>query len=186
MTIIDNGEITAGTSFGNAGYISPSHFVPLASPYIIGKALKWMLNSAIPFYIQPRLDRDLIRWCLAFWLSSNLRTMQRNIAPLNELLHLSRELMNLLRDELGNHFRMEEKGCFMLYKTQKGEKTETRFAREAEQLGIQALICTAGDVQRLEPNIGTNVLGGVLYPIDCHLHPGDFMATLKTRLQAIV
>lgn len=182
VTLIDNGDITSGTSFGNAGYVSPSHFVPLASPYIIGKAIKWTLNSSSPFYIQPRLDRDLIRWCMAFWRSANVRTMRRNIPALNELLHLSRELMNPLRDELGNHFHMEEKGCFMLYQTAGGEKTEIKFAREAEQLGIRANICTAGDVQRLEPHVATNVLGGVLYPIDCHLHPGDFMQTLKARL----
>lgn len=182
VTVIDNGDITDGTSFGNAGYVSPSHFVPLASPYTIGKALKWMLNSASPFYIKPSLDRDLIRWGMAFWRSSRKSTMQRNIPPLNALLHLSRELMNPLREELGDHFRMAEKGCFMLYKTSKGERAEIKFANEALQLGIQANICTANDIQTLEPYITTNVLGGVLYPIDCHLHPGDFMATLKAHL----
>jgi D-amino-acid dehydrogenase len=39
-------------------------------------------------------------------------------------------------------------------------------------------------VQYLEPNLEVDVLGGVLYPGDCHLHPGEFMETLKTRLIA--
>src|SRR5471030_430902 len=137
VTVIERGDITDGTSFGNAGYISPSHFMPLASPAIIWKALKWMLNSSSPFYIQPRLDTDLIRWCWAFWQSANDKYMQRSIPPLNEILQLSRKLMNEMRDDLGNHFRMEEKGCFMLYKTAGVEKHEIELADEAAQLGIE-------------------------------------------------
>ncbi|MBK7701199.1 MAG: FAD-dependent oxidoreductase [Saprospiraceae bacterium] len=33
VTIIDKGDGKNNCSFGNAGYISPSHFIPLASPY---------------------------------------------------------------------------------------------------------------------------------------------------------
>ncbi|MDR3715271.1 MAG: FAD-dependent oxidoreductase [Puia sp.] len=184
VTIIDQGDITRGTSFGNAGYVSPSHFIPLASPHIIAKALVWMLDSSSPFYIQPRFDRDLIRWCMAFWRSAARRNMERNIPPLHAILQLSRELMNTLRDDLGNHFRMAENGCFMLYKTEASGKKERQLAGEAKALGIRAKICDAGEISALEPNLEVDVLGGVLYPIDCHLHPGDFMETLKTRLDA--
>ncbi|WP_315815605.1 FAD-binding oxidoreductase [Paraflavitalea speifideaquila] len=31
VTVIEKGDITDGTSFGNAGYVSPSHFIPLAT-----------------------------------------------------------------------------------------------------------------------------------------------------------
>jgi len=70
VTVIDKGKIAEGTSFGNAGYICPSHFIPLASPGIIAIGLKWMLSSSSPFYIKPRLDWDLIKWGLQFWKSS--------------------------------------------------------------------------------------------------------------------
>ncbi|MBA2762196.1 MAG: FAD-dependent oxidoreductase, partial [Segetibacter sp.] len=58
ITIIDKGDITQGCSFGNAGYVSPSHFTPLASPGIIAQGLRWMLSSSSPFYIKPRLNPD--------------------------------------------------------------------------------------------------------------------------------
>ena len=62
VTVIEKGDITDGTSFGNAGYVSPSHFVPLASPGIVAQGLRWMLSSTSPFYIKPRLNIDLIKW----------------------------------------------------------------------------------------------------------------------------
>jgi len=34
----------------------------------------------------------------------------------------------------------------------------------------------------MEPDVELNVRGGILYPIDCHLHPGDLMATIKKYL----
>ena len=61
VTIIDRGDGSNNCSFGNAGYISPSHFIPLASRGIVAQGLKWMLSSTSPFYIKPRLDTSLIK-----------------------------------------------------------------------------------------------------------------------------
>jgi D-amino-acid dehydrogenase len=183
ITVIERGDITDGTSFGNAGYVSPSHFVPLASPGIIAKGLRWMLSSSSPFYIKPRLDTDLIRWLISFWGKANRKTMEEHIPPLNNILQLSRQLMGDMKDDLGNQFRMAEVGCFMLYKSPETEKHELELAREAEKLGIETKVYNGKEVQDLEPEVEVNTRGGVLYPIDCHLHPGDFMSTLKNHLR---
>src|SRR6201987_2052437 len=78
VTVIDRHDITEGCSFGNMGYISPSHFTPLASPGIVSQGLKWMLSSSSPFYIKPRLNWDLLRWGMAFWKNANAGTVQKN------------------------------------------------------------------------------------------------------------
>ena len=62
VTILEQTDGNNNCSYGNAGYVSPSHLVPLASPGIISQGLKWMLNKKSPFYIKPKLDLDLIRW----------------------------------------------------------------------------------------------------------------------------
>ncbi len=183
VILIEKGDLKKGTSFGNAGYISPSHFIPLASPGIVAKGLQWMLSSSSPFYIKPRLDLDLIRWALTFWKRSGKSTMERNIPHLNNILHLSRELTSTMRNDLGNHFRMEEKGCFMLYKSALTEKHEIELAKEAAALNIETRIFSAKEVQDMEPEVEVNVRGGVLYPIDAHLHPGDLMHTIHEALQ---
>ena len=183
VTVIERGDITSGTSFGNAGYVSPSHFIPLASPGIVARGLRWMLNSSSPFYIKPRMNADLIRWAFTFWKRSGASTMKQNVPHLNDILHFSRDLTIDIKNELGNHFRMEEKGCLMLYRNPGTEKHELELTREAEHLGISARVLNEKEVQDLEPEVEVRVRGGVLYPIDCHLHPGDFMRTLKQHLQ---
>ena len=183
VVLIDKGNLTHGTSFGNAGYLCPSHFIPLASPGIIAMGLKWMLSSSSPFYIKPRINMDLIKWGMSFWRSSGRSTMERNIPPLHEILQLSRSLTSEIRNELGNHFRMEEKGCLMLYKSAVTEKHEIELAHEAASLNIETKILTAQEVQSMEPNVEVNVRGGILYPMDAHLHPGDLMKTMFEHLE---
>ena len=183
VVLIDKGDLTHGTSFGNAGYLCPSHFIPLASPGIIAMGLKWMLSSSSPFYIKPRINMDLIKWGMSFWRSSGRSTMERNIPPLHEILQLSRTLTSEIRNELGNHFRMEEKGCLMLYKSAVTEKHEIELAHEAASLNIETKILTAQEVQSMEPNVEVNVRGGILYPMDAHLHPGDLMKTMFEHLE---
>jgi D-amino-acid dehydrogenase len=184
VSVIERGDITGGTSFGNAGYVSPSHFIPLASPGIVAKGLKWMLSASSPFYIKPRFNADLIRWGMSFYKSANRQTLERNIQPLHQILQLSKELMHDVKEDLGNQFRMAEAGCFMLYKSAATEKHEIELAGQAAALGIETRQLTAAQVQDMEPDLEVNVRGGILYPDDAHLHPGDFMRTLKDHLRS--
>lgn len=182
VTVIDQGNLVEGTSFGNAGYICPSHFIPLASPGIIAQGLKWMLSSTSPFYIKPRLDIDLIKWGLTFWRRSNKSTMENNIPPLHAILQLSRRLTAEMSSDLGNPFHMQEKGCLMLYKSATTEKHEIELAHEAATFNIETQVLSAKEIQDLEPDIQVDVRGGILYPMDAHLHPGELMKTLHQYL----
>ena len=60
VTVLDRTDMLQGCSYGNAGYVCPSHFVPMATPGIVRQGLKWMLDAKSPFYIQPRLNGDLV------------------------------------------------------------------------------------------------------------------------------
>ena len=61
-----------GCSFGNAGMIVPSHFVPLAAPGMVKLGLKWMWNPSSPFYIKPRLNAELFDWGHKFWRAASV------------------------------------------------------------------------------------------------------------------
>ncbi len=182
VTVIDSGDITDNCSFGNMGYISPSHFTPLASPGIISQGLKWMLSSSSPFYIKPRLNADLIEWGIKFWKSSNAATVEKNTPHLNNLLQLSRGLVNELRTDLGDNFDMETIGCLMMCKQLKTLEHEFHLADEAEALGLKVSRLVKEEVQQLEPDVETDVAGAVLFKDDCHFHPGKMMLSLKKYL----
>lgn len=185
IRVIDRGDITEGCSFGNMGYVSPSHFIPLASPGIISQGLKWMLSSSSPFYIKPRINWDLIRWGMNFWRNSSAKKTAQNTPPLLDLLLLSRALMNDLKEEFNNSFSMIEKGCWMLYRSDKTGDHEKHLAEHAEKLGLKTIVCDGQKVQEYEPEVEVNVKGGVLYLDDCHIDTAKFMRDMFTHLQWI-
>jgi len=182
VTVIERGDITDGCSFGNMGYISPSHFVPLASPGIISQGVKWMLSPTSPFYIKPRLNFDLMQWGYHFWKNSNAATVKKNAPHLNNILQLSRRLVNDLRNDIGDEFEMETIGCLMMCKQQKTLDHEFELADDAEKFGLKVDRLLKEDVQKLEPDVEVDVAGAVLFKDDCHFNPGKMMLALKNYL----
>lgn len=184
ITVIERGDITDGCSFGNMGYMSPSHFVPLASPGIIREGIKHMLSSSSPFYIKPRLNLDLLQWAFQFYKSSNEATVKKHAPHLENILILSRHLLNEVRNDIGDSFEMEEKGCFMMCKKQSTLEHEFHLADDGEKLGLKVERLNRAAVQALEPNVELDVAGAVLFKDDCHFNPGKMMIALKNYLQS--
>lgn len=182
VTVIDKEDITKGCSFVNMGYMSPSHFVPLASPGIISEGIKYMLSSSSPFYIKPRLDWELVKWAWHFYKSSNVSLAKQHAPHLNNILQLSRQLINDMKNELGDHFDMEEKGCLMMCKQSSTLEHEFELADEAEKFGLKVERLQAPDVQALEPDVELDISGAVLFKDDCHFDPGKLMLSLKDHL----
>jgi D-amino-acid dehydrogenase len=184
VTIIDSGPETNNCSFGNAGYISPSHFIPLASPGIVAQGLKWMLSSTSPFYIKPRLDMSLIKWGLAFWGKANEKTVRKNAPHLNNILQYSRQLTIEMDESLGGTIGLHTDGCLMLYRKESTRHHEEELAKEAKAYDINVDLLSKEQVQALEPNVKFEGLGGAFYPIDCHLHPIKLMEQLQAYTRA--
>ena len=138
VTVIDKSDISEGASFVNAGYITPSHIIPLASPGMIAKGIKWMFNSASPIYLKPRWDPDFFRWSWYFHKSSTQVKVAKAIPVIKDINILSRSLFEDIygSGDLGE-FQLENKGLLMLYKTDKAGEDELKVAQKARFLGLE-------------------------------------------------
>jgi D-amino-acid dehydrogenase len=182
VTVLERGEPDHDCcSLGNAGFISPSHFVPLAAPGMVRKALSWMGDPESPFYVHPRLDPELLSWGIRFWRASTPKRAERAAPLLRDLNLRSRALFEELADRTGNAFGLAREGLLQLLRTEHGLEEESRLAMRSRELGMPAEVLDAKGVQALEPGLSFDVLGGVLYPLDAHLVPQRLVATM-TRL----
>ena len=179
VVVIDrNGPERDGCSFGNAGMIVPSHFIPLAAPGMVELGLKWMANPESPFYIRPRLSWDLLSWGARFWQAATAGHVARS-GPVLRVLHLrSRALYDGLARDWGNEFGLAREGLLMLCKTPAALEEEAHVAESARRLGIPAEVLNPAAVARLDPGITMDVVGGVYFPNDCHLSPNRLMVGL--------
>ena len=179
VTLLDKGTITEGASFVNAGYLTPSHIVPLAAPGMISKGLKWMLNSSSPFYIKPRLDADLISWGWKFMCSCSKKHVQRSLAAIKEINELSKDLYHEMHASVDFDFHLEDRGVLMAFKTSKAEKSEYSVMQAAQDLGLDVSLLGVEEVNRLQPGIQMNIAGAYHYRCDAHSTPEVFMNQLK-------
>jgi len=171
-----------GCSFGNAGMIVPSHFVPLAAPGMVALGLKWMWNPESPFYIKPRLNSALVGWGYRFWRAATPEHVRRTAPLLRDLSLASRAAFEEISAGSGPGFGLTQRGLLMLCNTDRGLDEENHNANRANELGIPAEVLTRDQVAALDPAITMKVLGGVYFPKDCHLSPDRFMSTLQSHL----
>lgn len=183
VTLFDQNPIADGCSFGNAGMIVPSHIIPLAQPGMIAKGMRWMLNSTSPFYVKPRLSAELARWGWLFYRHSTNEHVERSIPVLRDISLLSKTLYQDLAANGDLEFEWQERGLLMLYKTASAEHEMAEEANVANRAGIEARVLNSQQVQDLEPNTRVDVRGGVLYPGDAHLNPGELVRSLVTYLR---
>jgi D-amino-acid dehydrogenase len=66
VSVIDRKEVAAGSSSGNAGWLTPSLVLPLAEPALLRSGLQMILSPSSPLYIPPALDAHLLRFLLGF------------------------------------------------------------------------------------------------------------------------
>lgn len=185
VTLIDrNPEQRDGCSFGNAGMVVPSHFIPLAAPGMVALGLKWMWNPESPFYIKPRLDAALLRWSWNFWKAATPEHVRRSAPLIRDLSLASRAAFVELSRQDGLEFGFVERGLLMLCKSSHTLDEESKTAEQSRALGIPAEILDAGQLARLEPGVTMDVAGAVYFPKDCHLSPSRLMSALQARLLA--
>jgi len=183
VTVLDHSDVNVNCSYGNLGMIVPSHFVPLASPGIVAKGFRWMLDSKSPFYVRPSLNRNLISWGLKFIKNANAKNVEKAAAPLLHFNLYSKELYEELNNQPGFSFALENKGILMYYKTERVAEEESHLANKAQQMGIDAVVLDIEKVQQLEPETELDILGAVHYRCDAHLYPNKLIPQLLDYLE---
>ncbi|WP_299273069.1 FAD-binding oxidoreductase [uncultured Psychroserpens sp.] len=185
VSIVDQSNLDAGASYVNAGYLSPSHIVPLSAPGVMKKGLKWMFDSSSPLYIKPRLERDFLKWTWAFNKSCNANHVSKAIPAIKSITLLSQDLYDDIKQEEGFSFHYEKKGLLMLCQTEKMLDEEIKMADLARQEGLEARAIGLDELSRIEPNATMSVKGATYYQCDSHTTPSEFMEEMKAHLRTV-
>ncbi|MBI2730613.1 MAG: FAD-binding oxidoreductase [Sphingobacteriales bacterium] len=183
ITVIDQSDFLNNCSYGNAGYVCPSHFIPLASPGIVQQGLRWMLNPKSPFYVQPRLSWPLIDWGLKFIKSATAKHVHDSAIPLRDAGLFSQKCYEELTATPGFDFAYEHKGLLEYYLTKENAAHGHELTEKAMALGLDTVYLSAEEIQALEPQTRLNIQGGVLFKCDSHLYPNKLMKNLISWMQ---
>ena len=179
VTVVEKDVVCAGSSYGNAGLIVPSHSVPLAEPGVIAQGLRWMFDPDSPFYIKWRWDLDLVAWLWQFRKASTMRRV-RQAMPLLRDMHLeSFRLYEALAAELD--FAFGHEGRLLLCKTEQGLESVHEEAELMQEVGIEVEMLDAEQVQQRAATVELDCMGGAFYAQDAHLDPARLVRALAAR-----
>jgi D-amino-acid dehydrogenase len=184
VTVLDKSDFNDNCSYGNCGYICPSHFTPLSTPGIVKQGLKWMWNSKSPFYVQPRLDWDLISWGMKFMRSANAKHVEESAAPLRDIAILSKAEYEKWLNIPGFDFAYQQKGLLEIFQTDKGAEHAKHTVEKAIELGLsETKLLTREELGAMEPHTKVNGMGAILFNCDAHCYPNKLMQNLIAYLK---
>ncbi len=183
VTVLDKSPKQEGCSYGNAGYICPSHFVPMATPGIIKQGFKWMLNSKSPFYIQPRFNASLIDWGRKFIKSATQKHIAASAIPLRDIALLSKKLYEEWMQISGFDFGYKPVGLLELFKTEESALHAEATVKDATALGLEARLLDKEQVQQMQPGTNIDILGAVYFGCDAQVFPNKLMSDLLNWLK---
>ncbi|WP_374164798.1 NAD(P)/FAD-dependent oxidoreductase [Arcticibacter sp. MXS-1] len=183
VTILEKGDLSDNCSFGNAGMIVPSHFIPLAAPGMVQQGIKWMFDSKSPFFVRPSLNPDLFSWGIKFLKKANAAHVEESAVPLRDISLLSKKLYEELHQRGEFDFGLVEKGILMFYKTQKAAEEEAHLAEKGKSLGLDMEVLSRDACKSLQPELELDVLGAVHYRCDAHVYPNQLIKGLVSLLE---
>ena len=175
VLLLERESLCAGSSWGNSGLLTTSACAPEAGPGVMGQASRWLLQRDGPFRLRPRLDRRFLRWLWRFRASCTADAARAGTCFLRDRVRENTRLVEALAAEAPRGFSFCANGLIALYTTEDGLAEGTAGAAALRALDIPSEVLDARAVSRLEPGVTDAVVGGVLYPEDAHVDPGEFV-----------
>jgi len=119
VLLIDRERVAAQASRVNAGALAFSDILPLASPGILRKAPRWLLDPLGPLAIRPSYLPRIAPWLLRFWRASQPDRVRASTAAQAAMMDLSAIETPLLLASAGAAHMLRSDGVLHLYESER-------------------------------------------------------------------
>ena len=185
VVLVDRGAVCSGCSWGNTGWISASHSLPLPGPGLVKQTLKWMLDGESPLYIQPSLRPSLWAWLWRFYRHCNEAAQLRGLAAMAELnrhtVAMTQELIERYRIDC----QFQQRGVLYVFRTDAGLEKGAKECEFVRRHGVPGKLLDRDEVHKREPVLSGEVCGGVFYPGVADCIPDQFVQQLAAQLPSL-
>jgi len=118
VTVIDRTGVAAEASRGNAGALAFTDIMPLASPGILRKAPRWLLDPLGPLSIAPAYLPRIAPWLFHFWRASFPERVKASAAAQAALMDLSIVETDAMLAAAGATDMLRSDGVLHLYESE--------------------------------------------------------------------
>ena len=165
VTLLERGDPGMGTSFGNAGMLSVTSCVPVATPGILWRVPKLLRDPLGPLYIDWRYLPRLAPWLIRFVQASRPSEVERiSTALMTLLVQIVPAYRELLGSEAFNDLTRPS-GNLTVYKSDQLFESAMRGAQALRQRrGVNMSILGQSELRQMEPGLDPAYKHGVFMP----------------------
>ncbi len=185
VTLVERTGVAAQASAGNAGAFAFSDVLPLASPGIMRKAPKWLLDPNGPLAVPWRYAPQITPWLLRFWRASRPHRVAAGVVAQAALNNLARERLFPLLDDVGLRQALTRSGNLEVYESEAELDAVRRYWDARADHGIAfEHIHGAADIAAVQPGLHPRFKAATLTPEWYHIDdPADFCRRLGAIFQ---
>ncbi len=180
VTIIDEGDISDCTSFGNAGLLSAFDKAPLSNPGVVLDTFKLMIKGESPVNLHPKLDYKLFKWLFKFVQNANANRLKRTLALFEKYGQDTIDLYKQMQIEDNLDFDFHHDGMISVFTEQKTFDKKLLNYNHVDDESFQ--IINKSKIKEYLPCGNEKIKGAMLFKRNAHLDPKKVMIQLKEYL----
>jgi D-amino-acid dehydrogenase len=184
VTVFEKRHVAAGSSWGNAGWLTPALTAPLPEPDVLRYGMRALFSPASPVYVPPRPDPMLVRFLTGFARHSTARRWAlgaRAYAPVN------RRALEAFDDLAAGGVSAPTRTADPFLACVRTPEERAGLVHELEQIqaagtDVKYALMTGEEVRAAEPAISSAVGAAVRLDDQRFLNPPAFMAALASAV----
>ncbi|MDI7862766.1 FAD-binding oxidoreductase [Rhizobiaceae bacterium n13] len=164
VAVIDRTGPAAGASAGNAGAFAFTDILPLASPGILKKAPKWLLDPLGPLTIPPAYAVQIAPWMFCFWRACQPSRVAHSTAAQTALMDLSRAELEPFLTATGTLPMLRKEGNLQVYESDAEFRASLPGWDARQRHGIDFRHLRADEMATIQPGLSPRFGLGTFTP----------------------
>lgn len=181
VTLIDKDGIGEGCSKGNAGHFATEQILPLATPGLLWKIPKMLLDPLGPVAIRWSYLHKIAPWLIRFMLNTRSGPFSQGVDALSQLNQAALPAWLRLLTGLGEREQIKQQGSLLVFESQRSALDYEFTHLFLNEQGIKTEALSGAQVRELEPQLSANICHGVLFPNTAHSADPHHLTKLLAR-----
>lgn len=164
VTLIERAAPGEGTSFGNAGSLSPTAVMPVAMPGMLKQIPGWLTDPLGPLTVRLSYLPRALPWLIRFLRCANPEQMWRSAHALRPLLAPVFECYEPIVKNARAEDLIRREGILYLYDSEAEFLASKQGEEIRRKLGAVLEDVSAADIQRMAPGVASSFRWGTYAP----------------------
>lgn len=186
VTLYDPGDPATGTSSGNAGVISSGGIVPTATPYVLKRVPKMLLDPYGPLSVRWRYLPKIAPWLFAMVMQGTPSRVEANARAKAALLDHAFDAYRDLTRETGTESFIRESGLLTVFETDRGWRNAQWILDLLRRCGRDFEVLSQDQIRQMEPGLAPIFRHAYMLPQNgMIMHPGKLVAELHEAFRRL-